>query len=119
WKLRTSRTQKIKVRFDTPRLAGNHTLRKRNRSGNPCRIFINVKRMVEMRNTQAFQIQVGIEHEVFDKISFEKRVILRPENVKRQRVAALLNGVNSFLKLSKHGLPEKHAPQVVDFPVDI
>ena len=28
------------------------------------------------------------------------------------------NGVDDFLKLSKHGLPEKRAPQIVDLPVD-
>src|SRR6267378_7256444 len=74
--------------------------------------------MVEMRNAQAFQIQLGIEHNVFGKINFEQRVILRPENVKRQRVATLLNGVNNSFKLSKHGLPEQCAAQVVDLPID-
>src|SRR5437588_6394315 len=74
--------------------------------------------MVEMRNTQAFQIQLGIEDEIFGKVRFEELVILRPENVERQRVAALFDRVDDFLKLSKHGLPEKSASQVVDLPVD-
>src|SRR6266545_927496 len=71
-----------------------------------------------MRNTQAFQIQLGIEHEVFGKISFQKLVILRFENVKRQRVATFFDGVNDPLKLSKHCLPEKCAPEIIDLPVD-
>src|SRR4029453_9223628 len=74
--------------------------------------------MVEMRNTQTFQIQLGIEHKIFSEIRFEKLVILRPESVERQRVAALFDGVNNFLKLSKHGLPEKCTPEVVNLPVD-
>src|SRR4029077_1888299 len=85
---------------------------------NPCRIFINVKCMIEMRNTQAFKIELGIEHEVFCKVSFEQRVIFRFKEIKRQRVAAFLNGVNNLLELSKHGLPVKCAPQVVDLPVN-
>src|SRR5882762_10984459 len=71
-----------------------------------------------MRNTEAFQIQLGIQHKVFSKISSEKPAILRPEDVKCERVAALFNGVDDFLKLSKHGLPEKRAPEIVDLPVD-
>jgi hypothetical protein len=56
--------------------------------------------------------------QVFSKITFEKPAILRPEDVERECVAAFFNGVGDFLKLSKHGLPEKRAPQIVDLPVD-
>src|SRR5207249_3870541 len=83
-----------------------------------CRILVDIERVVEMRNTQAFQIQLGIQYKVFSKITFEKPAILRSEDVKRERVAAFFNGVDGFLKLSKHGLPEKRAPQIVDLPVD-
>ena len=72
----------------------------------------------EMRNPQAFQIQLGIQHKVFGKISFEKPAISRPEDIKRERVTAFFDSVNNFLELSKHGLPEKRAPQIVDLPVD-
>jgi hypothetical protein len=74
--------------------------------------------MVEMRNPQAFQIELGVQHKVFSKITFEKPAILRPEDVERECVAAFFNCVDDFLKLGKHGLPEKRAPQVVDLPID-
>src|ERR1700730_11668260 len=71
-----------------------------------------------MRDTQAFQIKLPIKHEIFSKIDFEKFVILRFKNIERQRISAFLNGMSDFFKLSKHGLPEERAAQVVDLPVN-
>src|SRR5262245_63196769 len=74
--------------------------------------------MIEMRDAEAFQIELGIEHEIFSKISFEQLVIFRFENVERQRIAAFLDGVNNSFKFGKHGLSEQGAAQVVDLAVD-
>src|SRR5205809_6231105 len=74
--------------------------------------------MVEMRDAEAFQIKLGIEHEIFSKISLEQLVIFRFENVERQRIAAFLDGVNKFFEFGKHRLSEQGAAQIVDFPVD-
>ena len=51
-----------------------------------------------MRDTQAFQIKLGIEHEILSKMGFEELAILRFENIERQRVAAFLDGVNNFFE---------------------
>ena len=67
-----------------------------------------------MRDAEAFQIELGIEHEIFSKIGFEQLVIFRFENVERQRVAAFLDRVDDFLELGKHGLPEKRAAHIID-----
>ena len=74
--------------------------------------------MIEMRDAEAFQIKLGIEHEVFSKISFEQLVIFRFENVERQRIAAFLDGVNDSFEFGKHGLSEQGAAQIIDFAVD-
>ena len=62
--------------------------------------------MVEMRDTQAFQIELGVEYETFSKVSLEEFVILRFEKVEPKRVAAFLDGVDNSFKFSKHRLPE-------------
>src|SRR6266550_1604368 len=74
--------------------------------------------MIEMRDAKAFQIKLGIEHEIFSKISFEQLVIFRFEAVERQRIAAFLDGVNNFLEFGKHGLSKQRPAQVIDFAVD-
>ena len=73
--------------------------------------------MVKMRNPQAFQIQLRIEDEIFGEIGLQQLVVFRLENVERQRVAALLDGVNNFFEFSKHCLPEQRAAQFIDLPV--
>ena len=55
-----------------------------------------------MRNAEAFQIKLGIEDEIFSKISFEQLVIFRFENVECQRIAAFLDGVNDSFEFGKH-----------------
>ena len=47
--------------------------------------------MVEMRNTQAFQIKLRIEQEILGEVGFEQFVVFRLENIERQRIAALLD----------------------------
>src|SRR5437763_8516240 len=74
--------------------------------------------MIEMRDAETFQIKLGIEHEIFSKISFEQLVIFRFENVERQRIAAFLDGVNNFFEFGKHRLSEQGAAQIVDYAVD-
>ena len=74
--------------------------------------------MIEMRDAQAFKVKLGINDKVFGKIGFEKLVVFRFENVQRQRVAAFLEGVDDFFELSKHGLPEQRAAQIIDLAVD-
>src|SRR6266581_2990602 len=74
--------------------------------------------MIEMRDAKAFQIKLGIEHEIFSKISFEQLVIFRFENVERQRVATFLDGVNNSFEFGKHRLSEQGAAQIIDFAVD-
>src|SRR4026207_1190784 len=74
--------------------------------------------MIEMRDAETFQIKLGIEDEIFSKISFEQLVIFRFENVERQRIAAFLDGVNDSFEFGKHGLSEQGAAQIVDFTVD-
>src|SRR4029453_9301942 len=71
-----------------------------------------------MRDAQAFESELGIEHEILSKIGFEELVILRFENIERKRVAAFLDRMNDFLEFSKHRLPEKRAAQMGDLPVD-
>ena len=74
--------------------------------------------MIEMRDAQAFQIKLGIEHEVLAEVGFEQLVIFRFENVERQRIAAFLDGVDDFFELSEHRLPEERAAHIVDLAVD-
>src|SRR4030095_6212076 len=71
-----------------------------------------------MRDTEAFQIKLGIEHEILSKIGFEQLAILRFENIERKRVAAFLDRVNDFLEFVEHRLTEKCAAQIVDLPSD-
>src|SRR4030095_17229127 len=71
-----------------------------------------------MRDAQARQIKLGLEHEILSKIGFEELAILRFENIERQRVAAFLDGMDNFFKLSEHGLTEKCAAEIVDLPID-
>jgi len=67
---------------------------------------------------RAFQIELGVEHEILSKIRFEELVILRFENIERKRVPAFLDRVNDFLERGKHRLPEKCAAQIVDLSID-
>ena len=90
----------------------------RDRGRNSGRIFVNVKRAVEMRDAQAFQIEFGIEHELGAEISLEQRAIFALENVERQRFAAFLDRMDDLLKLGEHRLPEDRAANVIDLPVD-
>src|SRR5581483_6026543 len=86
--------------------------------GNAGRVLVNIKGVVEMRNAQAFEVQLRIEREVFGKIGFEQLVIFGLEDVERQRVAAFFDGVDDFFELRKHGLPKQCAAQLVDVSVD-
>src|SRR6476619_8388491 len=74
--------------------------------------------MIEMRDTEAFQIELGIEYEVFSEVSFEQLVIFRFENVECQRIAAFLDGVNDSFEFGKHGLSIEGAAQIIDFAVN-
>src|SRR4029077_20115089 len=74
--------------------------------------------MIEMRDAEAFQIKLGIKHEIFSKINFEQFMIFRFENVERQRIAVFLDGVNNFFEFGKHGLSEQRAEQIIDLAVD-
>src|SRR6059058_3829327 len=71
-----------------------------------------------MRNTQAFQIELEINHEILSKIGFQELMIFRFENIERKRVAAFLDGMNDFLEFGEHRLPEKRAAQIVDLSID-
>src|SRR5213596_2008358 len=106
-KFRAARAQKIQISLDRSWRAGEYPLRKRHGSRNPSRVFIDIERMIEMRDAQAFKINLGINDEVFGKIGFEELVVFRFKNVQRQRVAAILDGVDDFFELSKHGLPKQ------------
>src|SRR6266480_7466714 len=71
-----------------------------------------------MRDTQAFEIELGIEHKILGEIDFEEFVIFRFEDYQRQRIAAFLDGMNEFFEFGKHSLPEDRAAEVIDLPVD-
>src|SRR4029077_18705985 len=71
-----------------------------------------------MRNAQAFEIELTIEHEVFGEISLQEFVIFRFEDCERQRIATFLDRVNDFFEFGKHGLPKESAAQIVNLSVD-
>src|SRR5437016_8576632 len=71
-----------------------------------------------MRDTQAFEIELGIEHKILGEIDFEEFVIFRFEDCQRQRIATFLDGMNEFFEFGKHGLPKKSAAEIVNLPVD-
>src|SRR5215470_14599469 len=80
-KFRAAGTQKIQISLNTSWRTGEYALRKRHSGGDSSRIFVNVERVVEVRDPEAFQIKFGINDEVLGKIRFEQFVIFRFENV--------------------------------------
>src|SRR6476620_6412625 len=99
-------------------MPGEHAFRKRDCSRNAGGIFVDVKRIVEVRDAQAFQVQLRIEHDGGAKIGFEESVVFGFEHVERQGVAAFLDRVNDFLEFSEHRLAEKRSADVVDLGID-
>src|SRR5262245_39081133 len=71
-----------------------------------------------MRDPQAFEIELGIEHDTRPKVDREQPVIFGLKNLERQRGAAFLKRMNDFLKFRKHGLPEESPANVIDLTVD-
>src|SRR4030095_16871859 len=85
---------------------------------NTSRILVYIKRIVKMRDAQAFEIELGIEHNAGPKVGCEQLAILVLENLERQRGAAFLERMNDFLEFRKHCLPEESTANVVDLTVD-
>src|ERR1700704_2817369 len=81
-------------------------------------IFIDVERMVKMRDPQAFQIELGIEHEIFTEICLQQFVILGFKYIEGKRTSVFFDGVDGALELGKHGLAKECSPKIVDLTVD-
>src|SRR4029077_17456093 len=81
-------------------------------------IFVNIKRMVEMRNAQTLEIKFPIKNEIFREVSLEQLAIFHLEHVECERLSAFFDGVNDAFELSKHRLPKKSTANVIDLPVN-
>src|SRR5437773_5897975 len=71
-----------------------------------------------MRDTQALEIELGIEYHLRTEIGLEQPAIFVFKNIEGERIASLLNRVNVFFELGEHRLPEERAADVVDLAID-
>src|SRR4051812_18567899 len=110
--------QEFEVGLNGAGLAPEDTFRKCNRGRNTGGVFVDVERVIKMRDSEALQIEFRIEHDARPEVNLEKAAILLFEDVERQGVAAFFDGVNDFLELGEHRLAEKRAPDVVDLAID-
>src|SRR5205807_6940265 len=71
-----------------------------------------------VRAPQTCEIELRIKHHAVAEIGPEQAAVFGLENVERQGVPALFNGVDDFFELREHRLTEERAAQIVDLPVD-
>ncbi len=106
------------VSLDRARQAGQNALGQCDRRRNAGRIFVNIKSAVEVRDSQAFQIQLRVKHNARPEISVEQLAIFAFEDIQGERIAPFLDRVNDFLELGEHRLAKKCAANVVDLAID-
>src|ERR1700738_3786384 len=76
------------------------------RRGDACRVLIDIKGRVKMRYSQAFDVELIVNHKAWAEVSIQKAAINFSENFQCERSAIFLNLVHLFFEFRKHRLAE-------------
>src|SRR5438132_14178001 len=71
-----------------------------------------------MRDTQTFELKLGIDCNGIAKISLEQFAIFVLKNVERERIPAFSDGMDDFFEFGEHRLPEERPTDIVDLTVN-
>ena len=104
--------EEAQVIVQLDRAAAGHAVGQGHRRRHARGVLVDVKRAVEMRNPQAFQVQLRIEREIRAEVGRQQPVVNLLEPVERERLARLGRGVGESSRTRRTSSGGRSSPRI-------